>query len=282
VLINFNIEKLDKLLYDFYSLTGLTISIWDADFNQLGFQPKDMQSFCRLIKETGEGKHRCLVSDKIICEKCKSEMKPVTHRCHAGLVDTAVPIKYKDEILGYLIFGQVREREKENNDEDIDRLARELKINSELLKSLYGELSTYDRAKIESAANIIKMSARYLWLSEYIDIGYDLTATAIDSYIRENVTADLSLRALCARFRISKNKIYAISQRWFKMTIGEYVRYVRIDEAKKLLTATDMPISDISDAVGINDYNYFTKYFKRTTGLTPSNYRKSFPFNLHQ
>ena len=188
MLINFNLEKLDKLLYDFYRLTGLTISIWDSDFNQLAFQPKNMQSFCRVIKETKIGKQRCLLSDKKLCMECKESGKPVTHRCHAGLIDTAVPIKFKDTVLGYIIFGQVTDSASSEESADIARLATDLKIDSDTLKNLYSELDSYDSDRIESAANILKMSARYLWLSEYIDVGYDSVASEIDKFIKEKLT----------------------------------------------------------------------------------------------
>ena len=282
MLINFNLEKLDKLLYDFYRLTGLTISIWDSDFNQLAFQPKNMQSFCRVIKETKIGKQRCLLSDKKLCMECKESGKPVTHRCHAGLIDTAVPIKFKDTVLGYIIFGQVTDSASSEESADIARLATDLKIDSDTLKNLYSELDSYDSDRIESAANILKMSARYLWLSEYIDVGYDSVASEIDKFIKENVSSDISLKTLCSKFNISKNKIYDLSKRWFKMPIGEYIASIRIDEAKKLLTSTDLPISDISAMVGISDYNYFTKFFRERVGITPLKYRKEFPFNLHK
>ena len=39
MLINFNIEKLDKLLYDFYTITDITISACTADFHQISYQP---------------------------------------------------------------------------------------------------------------------------------------------------------------------------------------------------------------------------------------------------
>ena len=107
MLINFNIEKLDKLLRDFYNLTGLTISVWDANFQQLSFQPKEMCNFCRIIKNSPKGSQRCFLSDKELCMECGRTGKPATHKCHAGLIDTAIPISFKDSVMGYMMFGQV-------------------------------------------------------------------------------------------------------------------------------------------------------------------------------
>ena len=109
MLVNFNVERLDKLLYDFYRLTGLTVSIWDAEFRQISHQPKEMCGFCRLVRATPAGEARCLASDMEVCRRSCTEGGAVTHLCHAGLVDTAIPITFKDSVMGYMMFGQVRE-----------------------------------------------------------------------------------------------------------------------------------------------------------------------------
>lgn len=282
MLINFNIRRLDELLYNFYRLTGLTISIWDAEFHQLSFQPKEMRSFCRMIKESPTGKQRCFFSDKEICTECAKTGKPATHYCHAGLLDTAVPIKFKDSIMGYMMFGQIADTTEKNNTLFLKKLSHELGINYPHLQEAYDQLDTYDQEIIDSAANILKMATRYLWLSEYIEIGYNTTASQIDDYIRTHINEELSVKTLCDVFGISKNRLYEISHEWFQMPIGDYIAATRIKEAKRLLSSTDYPISRIGPMVGIKDYNYFTKFFKTHVGVVPHKYRKGFPFNLHE
>lgn len=280
MLINFNIESLDKLLYDFHSLTGFTVSVWDANFNQLSFYPKDMRNFCRIIKQSPKGKLRCLLSDKAVCVECQKTGKPVTHHCHAGLLDTAVPIKFKDSVIGYIMFGQIKDASSDNI-EKLKTLNRELQIDFTHLSEAYKELEIYNKEKVAAAANILKMATRYLWLSEYIDIGYNTIASQLDDYIRANIGSNLSVKTICGTLSISKNKLYDITHQHFKKTIGEYIASARIDEAKKLLASTDFPINQIAVMVGINDYNYFTKFFKSHVGIPPLKYRKEFPFNLH-
>lgn len=280
MLINFHVEKLDRLLYDFYLLTGLTISVWDANFQQLSFQPKEMRNFCRIIKSTQKGKHKCFLSDKAVCMACAKAKKPVTHYCHAGLVDTAVPIRYKDSILGYIMFGQIKDGSSYNA-QKLKKLSKDIHVDySDLLES-YNDLDVYNGDKVDAASNILKAATRYIWLSEYIDIGYDTLASNIDDYIKVNLTKNISIHSICSEFKISKNKLYEISHEWFKMPIGEYILLTRIDEAKRLLSSSDIPVSQISVMVGINDYNYFSKFFRLRVGTSPLKYRKSSIFNLH-
>ncbi len=275
MLINFNIERLDKLLYDFYRITGLTVSVWDSQINQLSFQPKEMRSFCRAIRSTPKGEQLCLASDRALCMECGKTGKSVSRYCHAGLIDTAVPIKFKDTILGYMMFGQIADKPSSEITPALKKLSENLDMDCDYLHSLYEELETHDAEKIDSIANILKMATRYLWLSEYIKIGYDTTASKIDDYIRTHLNEELSVKTLCSAFNISKNRLYDISHEWFGCSIGEYVTNARIEEAKRLLNTTDLPINQICAKVGIKDYNYFTKFFKSAVGVPPLKYRKS-------
>lgn len=280
MVINFNIERLDKLLYDFYRITGLTVSVWDASLNMLGYQPKEMSGFCRRIREFPEGKLRCFLSDKAVCEECAATGKPATRICHAGLVDNAVPIKFQNEILGYMMFGQVVSEDKEKAYPKIKQLSMDLGVDYDELIRLYGDLDTYDEERIRAAANILKMSARYLWLSEYIEIKNDPLASLIEEYVHRNVGGELSVQTICSEIGISKNRLYRISHESLGMPIGDYIASVRVKEAKRMLTATDLPISIICERVGIQDYNYFSKFFKAHTGVSPSRYRRNYPFEM--
>ena len=48
---------------------------------------------------------------------------------------------------------------------------------------------------------------------------------------------------------------------------------ITLQRAKELLTDTNIPIYQIANEVGIDDYNYFTKIFKKEIGITPKDFR---------
>ena len=157
----------------------------------------------------------------------------------------------------------------------------DLKINYDDLLKLYNELKPYDAEKIKSASNVLKTSANYLWLSDYIEIGYNTLASQISDYINNNLAQTLSIQKICDAIGISKNKLYDVSNKHFNMPIGEYIANCRISESKKLLTSTYLSVREVSEKVGFLDYNYFIRLFKKHVGTTPLKYRNYFPFNLH-
>lgn len=59
-------------------------------------------------------------------------------------------------------------------------------------------------------------------------------------------------------------------------TLIEYLQNVRVEHAKRLLEGSDAPTEDVSAAAGYEDSSFFRRLFKRSTGLTPSQYRKMF------
>ena len=71
--------------------------------------------------------------------------------------------------------------------------------------------------------------------------------------------------------------IRLISSSIFKQCSGssfkEYLNMVRVEESKRLLSNTEYSIIDIAVACGFDDQSYFSKVFKKYTGMSPKQYR---------
>jgi transcriptional regulator GlxA family with amidase domain len=59
-------------------------------------------------------------------------------------------------------------------------------------------------------------------------------------------------------------------------TLIDYLQNLRVEAAKRLLESGPMPVSEVSVSVGYEDASFFSRLFKRRTGLTPSQYRRMF------
>lgn len=94
-------------------------------------------------------------------------------------------------------------------------------------------------------------------------------------YINENYNKDLNMAVVSNH--ISMN--YSLFSQTFKQYMGsnfvDYLKKLRINEAKRLLEETDLRVNEVSDKVGYNNEKHFMKIFKNTAGVSPSQYRKN-------
>jgi len=96
----------------------------------------------------------------------------------------------------------------------------------------------------------------------------------IFKYIQDNYTKQLYLPDIAEKFFYNPTYISDLIKRNLGKNFTEYVLELRIEKACSLLSATKDSISSVAAKSGYNDYCYFTKQFKKITGMTPSAYRK--------
>src|SRR2546427_3461078 len=65
-------------------------------------------------------------------------------------------------------------------------------------------------------------------------------------------------------------------RKFYRCTIGEYIRQLRIEHACRALYASDAPLAAIASAAGFSDQSHFSRTFKRLIGVTPLEYRAAF------
>jgi len=63
--------------------------------------------------------------------------------------------------------------------------------------------------------------------------------------------------------------------KYFKCTVGAYIRQLRLEFARRELATSDAPLCQIALAAGFSDQSHFTRTFKRYVGVTPAQYRES-------
>lgn len=97
-------------------------------------------------------------------------------------------------------------------------------------------------------------------------------ALLIEQYLRGNIYASLSIPDICKHFNYSKAYISRIFKTYFSETLINYYNKLKIEEAKKLLTKEHLPVSQISDMLCFTDPHYFSIFFKKSTGISPSRY----------
>lgn len=267
-MLQLNTVGLHKVMQDFYTLTKIRIVIFDAEFNELLAYPKERENFCHLLRQTPKGEAGCFVSDKGGCLKCAKSKELVIYKCHAGLTEAVVPIIDKGGVLAYVMFGQIIP--KETNEET----KKEIKWRNPELAHEVDSIPIKSQRELSAAATVLQAITAYVMTNRWVVPNKSEFIREIDRYIEEHLAENITVDDICAAFRIGRTKIYELSVDYLGCGLAEYIRKQRIVHAQRMLTETDMPITDIAFATGFADYNHFSRIFKLTVGLSAREYRK--------
>lgn len=94
--------------------------------------------------------------------------------------------------------------------------------------------------------------------------------------LHENFAEGLTVDDVASAVGIHPTHLAREFHRYFRCTIGEYVRQRRVEFACHQISASDAPLSEIALAAGFFDQSHFGRTFKQITGMSPSDYRKTF------
>ncbi len=86
--------------------------------------------------------------------------------------------------------------------------------------------------------------------------------------------ADYTVDQMAADVALSRSNLYRRMQAMLGITPNDFLRNVRLKRAATLLAGTNIPVSQVAVAVGFGSARYFSQYFKKMFGVTPSEYRK--------
>ena len=95
------------------------------------------------------------------------------------------------------------------------------------------------------------------------------------NYIENNYACQMMLEDIAAQFHLHPNYFSRLFKQQTGITFRDYLRNLRIRQAKLLLADPSQKISCIAEAVGYKDTAHFIRAFKDITGTTPSVYRKT-------
>lgn len=97
----------------------------------------------------------------------------------------------------------------------------------------------------------------------------------VEDALRARFAERLSTDEIAAIAGVHKAHLVAEFRKHYYVTIGDYVRRLRIDFARRALAESDTPLALIATEAGFYDQGHFSRCFKQQTGLTPLQYRAS-------
>ncbi len=104
---------------------------------------------------------------------------------------------------------------------------------------------------------------------------------AIHNYLMKNYREEINLEKIAETVNMAEGSLCRFFKQNMGTTIFEYLNKIKVEFACKLLMNMDLNIMEVCLDSGFNNLSHFNKQFRKTTGVTPSEYRKRF-VNLSQ
>ncbi|SIR05866.1 Helix-turn-helix domain-containing protein [Alkalispirochaeta americana] len=103
---------------------------------------------------------------------------------------------------------------------------------------------------------------------------------AVEYYLRQNYTRTISIQEMARQLNLSSEHLCRVYKRLRSETPMHYLTGLRIQEAKRLLLQNpEADIKNVGEMVGYLNPHYFSRYFKKKTGMSPSEYRSAHQTN---
>lgn len=96
----------------------------------------------------------------------------------------------------------------------------------------------------------------------------------IKRYVEQNLAGDLSLTRIAEVAGFNRSYLSRLYKQMTGKGLSEYILEVRLLKAKELLRQHQLKVHEISDVLGFESSAYFTRFFKRATNLTPTEFRE--------
>ncbi|PKJ52583.1 helix-turn-helix domain-containing protein, partial [Bacillus sp. SN10] len=113
-------------------------------------------------------------------------------------------------------------------------------------------------------------------VKEYNEKQYSKKINMCLDYIARNIYNDITVNNLANYIQINPSYLSDIFKKEVGITLKHYIQRERIEEAKRILTLTQYPLSTICHMLNFHDQSYFIKVFKRFTSMTPRQYREKY------
>ena len=126
---------------------------------------------------------------------------------------------------------------------------------------------------------LLNLIRRYSSVEHEIQLPVTKSSTDIfrrvSEYMEDNLSAKLSIETICRDNMIGRTQLQNVFQKESGMGVIEYFSKLKIQSAKHMIRIGSLNFTQISEQLGYTSIHYFSRQFKKLTGMTPSEYASS-------
>jgi len=237
--------------------------------------------FCTALRKHPTGERLCEQCDRDHVRQARAKRCSLRYHCHIGMTEFIVPILLDNEIIAFLIAGQIMDMKP--TEEDWIRTQTVLAdrgLNIRHLREAYFKISVIHpgiqrdiMAQLELFGNYVANAQDQILQVE--SHGRPFLVQKAQSYIKKNFSETISLIDVAAAAGTSIRNLSRVFIRETGMTVLDFIHHVRILHAQEQLQTTNKSCLQIALESGFGTVQQFNRIFKKTTRTTPSMWRRS-------
>lgn len=262
-------------IFDSFSLCfNIRIVFFTTDGRELAVGlRKPSNELCTLMREGLDKEKMCRDFDNAILQKALKKQGMVTEHCHAGMIESIIPIFSRNMHLGYCMLGQYRGENKLQTD-----IIREWKAKAgspEKIVLAYLKVPSFSEEQIVNIQNFFQVIVDYIVSRNMIMIKHNIILDKIMHYINENLDRNLTIEDISRHIYKSSSSVSHLFSSIIKKSFKQYVIDLKLKKAEEyLINEPDSTVLEIASRLGYDDPYYFSRLFKKHTGVSPKTFLK--------
>ena len=142
----------------------------------------------------------------------------------------------------------------------------------ELLQETSSQIEFYQEISQGLVSALLVLVMRLIRINPEDEAALSQECQKIKEYLDQNFTSPITLDSLSETVYISKHYLSHLFKEQTGVSPIKYLTSKRMEKACELLSETELPVSEVSKAVGYENPLYFSQVFKKYTGYTPTEY----------
>lgn len=229
--------------------------------------------YCCFIKTNDEAWSHCIKCQQKVLDAFNNDYR--FGMCWAGVEEYVFYVNSKTfiSVSGYGI-------DREKAEKRIKELSNKYCFKKKEALKVYEQGLKHEKEDIEELKVLIKPLCHMIKHLELM-IGdvkqYDSRNKTFDSilaYVERNYMHEISIQQVAESCVCSKSTVSHLFKEYMNTSVKKYVNTLRLNQAEKLIKASDLPVSNIALLCGFTSINYFSSAFKKEFGISPTEYRK--------
>ena len=269
-------QKLQELLRDFRTLTGICISFWyhGDEWSVIG-DTVYVSPFCALLRQNETLRHDCEYCDARGLNHARETGEVCRLVCHAGLHEYTYPVQEAGRTLGYFMIGQVRLPDDGGglSSEMVERW-RALGMDVQEMQRLYHQLPDTTSEKMLSACHMLDALAKYVYIQGMIRRTEPPLCKKIMTYVRSNLARPMTLDSIAAALNVSRSTLCHTVRSEMNTSMIELIRRMRVEKVVSLLQ-DGWTLQAAALEAGFSSSSYCSRVFKQVLGAAPGAFAKA-------